>query len=70
MNKLSISIKNEKKLKVVLNLLKELPFVEIEHEPGKKGIRKGKGRIDDIFGIWEKREITLKDIRKKAWDRA
>jgi len=57
MNRLSIQIKDDKKLKIGLNLLKELPFVEVRHEPDKKMAGKARGRIEDIFGIWGKREI-------------
>jgi len=70
MNRLSIQIKDDKKLKIVLNLLKELPFVEVKREPVERTAGKARGRIADIFGIWGKREITLKNIRQKAWDRS
>jgi len=72
MNRLHINIKDDNKTSIVLNLLKELPFVEIESEvekiPGRV-VRKGSGSLADLFGIWEHRNITLQDIRKKAWDR-
>ena len=55
-----------------MNLLRELPFVEIESDAEKisgRVVRKGSGSLADLFGIWEQRNITLKDIRKKAWNR-
>jgi len=72
MNRLHINIKDDNKASIVLNLLKELPFVEIESDAEKvagRVVRKGSGSLADLFGIWEHRNITLKDIRKKAWDR-
>jgi len=72
MNRLHINIKDDNKASIVLNLLKELPFVEIESDAEKvagRVVRKGSGSFADLFGIWEHRNITLKDIRKKAWDR-
>jgi len=70
MSRLQINIKDDKKVYIVLDLLKELPFVEIEGGPGKATDRKGKGSLKDLFGIWEHRKITLNDIREKAWNRS
>ena len=72
MTRLHIKIKDNEKAIIVLNLLKELPFVEIEESADEK-IEKfgkgGKGSVEDLFGLWENRKITLSDIRKKAWNR-
>lgn len=67
---LHIKIKDNAKAAIVLNLLKELPFVEIEDVAGEIAEtcpKKGKGSLADLFGIWEKRDISLSDIREKAW---
>ncbi len=72
MNRLHINIKDDDKASIVLNLLRELPFVEIESDAEKvagRVVRKGTGSLADLFGLWEHRNITLKDIRKKAWNR-
>ena len=72
MNRLHINIKDDDKASIVLNLLRELPFVEIESDAEKvagRVVRKGSGSLADLFGLWEHRNITLKDIRKKAWNR-
>lgn len=72
MNRLHINIKDDDKVSIVLNLLRELPFVEIESDAEKvagRVVRKGSGSLADLFGLWEHRNITLKDIRKKAWNR-
>ena len=72
MTRLQIRIKDNRKAIIVLNLLKELPFVEIEEradeETGNPS-KGGKGGVADLFGLWENREITLSDIRKRAWAR-
>ena len=72
MTRLHIKIKDNEKAIIVLNLLKELPFVEIEEstdeKTGKSG-KRGKGSVADLFGLWENRKISLSEIRKKAWAR-
>ena len=69
MTRLHIKIKDNEKANIVLNLLKELPFVEIEESVDEKTEKSGKGNVADLFGLWENRNITLRDIRKKAWAR-
>jgi hypothetical protein len=72
MTRLNIIIKDNEKAIIVLNLLKELPFVEIEESADEKTGKSGKsekGSVSDLFGLWENRKITLGDIRKKAWTR-
>ena len=72
MNRVLINIKDAEKTDILLSLLKELPFVEIENSREIRRKRKGKGisKFSNIFGIWENRDITLSDIRKKAWERS
>lgn len=73
MNRLCINIKDDNKVAIVLNLLRELPFVEIEDDEEEKDKRikiKQKGSLADLFGMWEHRDISLKDIRGKAWKRS
>jgi hypothetical protein len=73
MHVLNIKIKDEDKASIILNLLKELPFVEIEggmEKVPEKVTGKGRGSLADLFGIWEHRNISLKDIREKAWSRS
>ncbi len=72
MTRLHINIKDSEKAVIVINLLKELPFVEIEEgktDKRVKPVKKGKKSLEDLFGLWENREISLIDIREKAWDR-
>lgn len=72
MNSLHIKIKDESKLPLILSLLRELPFVEIEESTETKKVereRKSKGSVEDLFGLWAHRDVTLNDIREKAWNR-
>ncbi len=72
MTRLHINIKDSEKAVIVINLLKELPFVEIEEgktDKRVKPVKKGEKSLEDLFGLWENREISLIDIREKAWGR-
>lgn len=72
MTRLHIRIRDDDKVAIVLNLLRELPFVEIEQSGVKesgKSAEKEKKSFGDLFGLWEGREVSLSDIRKKAWAR-
>ena len=72
MTRLHIRIKDSKKAVIVINLLKELPFVEIEGDTIDKiddPVKKKAKSLEDLFGLWENKDISLLKIRKKAWDR-
>ena len=72
MTRLHINIKDSDRAIIVINLLKELPFVEfveIKESKSVKSARKGNKSLEDLFGLWENREVSLINIRKKAWDR-
>ena len=72
MTRLQIRIKDADKAIIVLNLLKELPFVEIEKSENEKTVKlveMGKESLADLFGLWEDRDVSLSAIRKKAWKR-
>jgi hypothetical protein len=68
-----IRIKNEQKAIHLFSVLKELSYVEIESSPKKKPSGKKKvvseKDFENLFGIWANRDITLKEIREKAWKR-
>lgn len=72
MTRLHINIKDSEKTVIVVNLLKELPFVEIEdHTIDKKDapVKKKNKSLEDLFGLWENKDISLLKIREKAWAR-
>jgi hypothetical protein len=71
-NRLHIRIKDDSKIPLILSLLREFPFVEIEENTERvksKGGSKGKGGLADLFGLWAHKDVTLNEIRKKAWSR-
>lgn len=72
MTRLQIKIKDADKAIIVYNLLKELPFVEIETSEDEKTVKpanRGKEGLAELFGLWKDREVSLVHIRKKAWIR-
>jgi hypothetical protein len=68
-----IRVKNEQKAIHLFSVLKELSYVEIESPPKKKVNNRKKVAsekdFENLFGIWANRDITLKEIREKAWKR-
>jgi len=63
--KIIIDVSNERKAKHLIDILKDIPYVKnikIEHKKEKR-----KPDFKSVFGIWKDREITIEDIRKKAW---
>ena len=72
MTSLHIKIKDADKAVIIINLLKELPFIEIEKSEDEntvKPVEMSKESLADLFGLWENRNVSLGDIRKKAWIR-
>jgi hypothetical protein len=62
-----INVKDDKKINILLNFLNEIKFIDVEKEKKEKKIVSRKGDFRKLFGIWRSREISLADIRKKAW---
>lgn len=65
MHRLILKIKDDKNFRYIRTLLSHIDFIEIEEE--KIDNQKSKKSIEVLFGIWKKRNISLQDIRKKAW---
>jgi len=68
MGKIIIDIKDKSKEQIIISLLKELPFIEIKEFKKESRARKTSD-FRKLFGIWEGREISLRDLRKKSWQR-
>lgn len=68
MTRLQIIIKEADKAFIVFNLLKELPFVEIEKTENENDIivSEDKNSLEDLFGLWENRDISFHELREKA----
>jgi len=65
MHKIELTIKDESKVNLVLDWLKQFEFVEVQRP-------KKKDRDYDFFasaGLWKGRDITAEELRKKAWGR-
>lgn len=72
MTRIQIKIKEPDKAVIVFNLLKELPFVDIEKNEDEKEVSvvsKNKGSLEDLFGLWENRNISFRELRENAWAR-
>lgn len=69
-----IRIKNAKKANSLFELLQELPYVEIQKviKSTTTNKKQNPAKPEDLkkyFGVWENENITLKELRKKAWKR-
>ncbi len=72
-----ITVHDETKSKPVLDLLRTLDYIEITErkDKAKRRIKKNGKKpaaspaLRRLFGIWKGRDITLEDIRRKAWGR-
>jgi hypothetical protein len=67
MQRLIIHIKDDAKLNALITLLKEISFIEVVREEKEASGLARKGDLRKLFGIWENRDISLADIRQKAW---
>jgi hypothetical protein len=68
MGKIVINIKDKTKERIIISLLKELSFIEIK-ELKKGSMARKTSDFRKLFGIWEGREISLRDLREKSWQR-
>ena len=67
MQRLVIHVKDEAKLSALMSVLQEINFIEVEREKKSASGSTGHGELRKLFGIWEKRNVSLADIRQKAW---
>ena len=64
----TLNIKNESKKDSFLNFFATLDYIEIKSQQNiKKNNSEKKDKFKDFAGLWQDRDITLKDIREKAW---
>jgi hypothetical protein len=64
--KIVLEIKDIEKAKTVINFLNQNPYIKIKDI---ENIEKKKKTFDmnQMFGLWKKRDITKEEIREKAW---
>jgi hypothetical protein len=66
---ITLDIKNENKRETFLNFLATLDYIEIKSEENsslKKHSDK-KNKFDGFAGLWENKDVNIKNIREKAW---
>ena len=63
--KIVLEIKDIEKAKTVINFLNQNPYIKIKDI---ENIEKKKKTFDmnQMFGLWKKRDITKEEIREKA----
>jgi hypothetical protein len=67
MEQLILNIKDSSKLSFLMQLIKQLDFVEVARAKKKKAPAKY-----DFFssaGLWANREVDANELRKQAWNR-
>jgi len=67
MQTIVIRVKDDKKINALIGFLNEINFIDVEKGKKVKSVASKKGDLRKLFGIWEARNITLADIREKAW---
>ena len=70
MSKYALNIRDEAKGKNLVLFLKTLDFVQVSAVEASKKLKKRHPK--DFFaaqGVWQKREITGKELRELAWNR-
>jgi hypothetical protein len=68
MDQILIDIKDKSKAHIVVDLLKELSFIEFRELDKANKIGKATD-FRELYGIWKGREVKLDDLRQKAWQR-
>jgi len=68
MDQILIDIKDKSKAHIVVDLLKELSFIEFRELDKANKIGKASG-FRELYGIWKGRDVKLDDLRQKAWQR-
>ncbi|HDL65087.1 MAG TPA: hypothetical protein ENH12_06850 [Proteobacteria bacterium] len=68
MKQIVLNIKDDSKISVVRNFFKTINFIEVIPET-EEAEEKGEGNFEDLFGLWKDRDISIDDIRAKAWAR-
>ena len=66
MQKIILTIKDDKKVSFLMELLKQFDFIEINQSEQKQD------KNYNFFasaGMWKNREIDAKQLRKQAWQR-
>lgn len=68
MEKYILTITDGSKKELLLRFLKEINFVHIEKK-AEDVLPRSESNFKELFGIWKNRDISLNEIRNKAWNR-
>jgi len=66
MQRITLTIKDDKKVGFLLELLKQFEFIEVQKTSKKKN---SKYNFFASAGLWKDRDIDSKQLRKDAWTR-
>ena len=61
---ITIKIKENTNIEKILKLLEELSIIEINK---KEEVTHSLTEFKSIFGLWQKRDVSAKDLRHDAW---
>lgn len=67
MSRVIIEIKDKSKFNTFINFLKEIPYIKFKIEQTEN--KSSSSEFSKLFGIWKDRDINLKEIRDRAWNR-
>ncbi len=66
MQEIVLKIKDNSKKEFLITLLKQFSFVDISYRKI-DGAKNSKTSLNDIYGIWKDKDVSLDNIRKNAW---
>ncbi|MEQ9289939.1 MAG: hypothetical protein RIG77_23625 [Cyclobacteriaceae bacterium] len=69
MEKLILTVKDNSKLTFLLELLKQLDFIEVQNIALNKKSRNSSYNLFDSAGLWKKRDVSAKRLREESWKR-
>ncbi len=76
MEQIIIQIENKEKAKLLMDLLTSLDFIESVKTWGQEDLEMDgrfhnpiEGNFFELKGLWSSRDVSLEDIRRKAWPR-
>lgn len=79
METLIVKVKDDRKLNFVLELLRDLTYVEVRQAPMAREEADETGQSEaatkdartfmDTYGIWAGRDIDAQELRRQAWQR-
>ena len=64
---ITLRLLSEKKMSFLLELLRELEFVEVIEMRHAPGSTKGESDFFDLAGLWADRDLSVEALREKAW---